>query len=170
VNLQNPMPLTTGSIRRTHPVVILRMGIESDFVARDFLVRKDADQMSGDAAAKFPAGLRSQFERICIEVCSSDLRAFSKILLTFGEGLFDIAAQLAFQRIISHRVRAAEIGLPILEYWTKVEKDNVVFPDDQVWRIFIITALGCWDRNAQSACASSAQSHARVPPAHRYLH
>src|ERR1700680_97898 len=61
-----------------------------------------------------------------------------KILLALRKTVFNITAEFELQRVIPNYVGASEIGVPFLEHWTKIEKEDVVFCDGQVWRIFIV--------------------------------
>src|ERR1700689_3071494 len=67
---------------------------------------------------------------------------FVKMSLALGERLFNVAAELVFQRIVSHYVGAPEVGFPLLEHGTKIEKDNVILRDRQIWWILIVGRQG----------------------------
>ena len=138
MNLQYPVPLSSGSIRHSHPVVILGMDIKSDLVPCDLLVRENANQMSGDGSAVLPARCLRQLLGVRVQFGRRDLRMLLKILLAAGKRLFDVAAEFSFERIVAYNVGPAEICLPFLEHRAEVEKDNVVLTNREVWRIFII--------------------------------
>jgi hypothetical protein len=55
VNLQNPMPLLSFLVERTHRQMTIRVNIEGYFVIGDSLVGKFPNQMSRDRTAKLPA-------------------------------------------------------------------------------------------------------------------
>src|ERR1700678_37646 len=142
VNLEYPVPLAARSIPLAHTVVVLRMDIQGDLVTRDFLMRKDANQMPGDRSTIFPVGLFRQLVRVTVKLGPGDLRMFVKILLALGEGLLNVATELVFQWIVAHYVSAAEIGLPLLKHGTKIEKDDVILGDCQIWRILVVGRQG----------------------------
>jgi hypothetical protein len=89
------VPLSARSVRQPDPVVILGVDIKSDFVLRNLLVRKDANQLSCDGTAVLPASSLRQVLRVLIKFGRSDLTMFVKILLAGGKCLFYIAAEFA---------------------------------------------------------------------------
>src|SRR5271170_4696722 len=114
------------------------MDIEGDLVPRDLLVWENANQMSRDGAAVLPASLPRQLLGIRVQLRRGDLRVFMKIPLAASKRFFDVAAQLAFLRIASNDVGPTEIGFPFFEHGAEIEKDDVVLPDRQVWRVLIV--------------------------------
>src|ERR1700691_5459574 len=118
--------------------MILGMDIEGDLVPRDFLMWKNANQVSRDGAAVLPASLLRQLLSIGVQLRRGDLSVFLKIPLALCERLFDVAAQLAFLRIVSNDVGPPEVGFPVFEHGTEIEKDDVILPDRQIWRILIV--------------------------------
>src|SRR5450631_2689460 len=101
-------------------------------------MREHTNQMSCDGPAVLPAGLLRQKLRKAVQLRRGDVRVLLKMLLTFGEPFFDVTAKLLLERIVSNYVGAPKISFPFLEHRTKIEKDDVIFPDRQVRRIFII--------------------------------
>src|SRR5580658_8644190 len=108
------------------------MDIEGDLVPRDFFMWENANQVSRDGAAILPASLLRQLLSIRVELRRSDLGVIMKMPLAAGERLFDVAAKLVFQRIVSHNVGPPEVRFPFFEYGTEIEKDDVILPDHQV--------------------------------------
>src|SRR5260370_14860073 len=101
-------------------------------------MRKDANQMSCNGSAVLPASLLRQVLRVRIKLGCGDLRVFVKILLAAGKCLFNIAPEFVFQGLFSYSVGPPEVGFPFLEHRAKVEKDNVILTNRQVWRVLIV--------------------------------
>jgi len=87
------------------------MNVEGDLVARNLLVGKYAYKVSGDRAAVLPARLNRELAGVLVQFRGGDIDVLLKEFLAFREPLFDVAAQLLFQRVAANNVRAAKIGL-----------------------------------------------------------
>src|ERR1700691_1023890 len=122
--------------------MILGMDIEGDLVPRDFLMWKNANQVSRDGAAVLPASLLRQLLSIGVQLRGGDLSVFLKIPLALSKRRFDVAAQLAFLRIVSYDIGPPEVGFPVFEHRTEIEKDDVILPDRQIWRTLIVESQG----------------------------
>jgi hypothetical protein len=59
-------------------------------------------------------------------------------VLTAGKCLFNIAAWVVLQRIVSYNVGTPEVGFPLLEHRAEIQKDDVILTHLQVRRILII--------------------------------
>lgn len=75
VNLENPVTLLTLCVEAPHPVRIVGVNIQSDFIFGDSLMRKLSNQVSRDGPAIFPAGVARQFLRMLLEFDGGDVGA-----------------------------------------------------------------------------------------------
>lgn len=84
VNLENPVTLLTFCVEAPHPVRIVGVKIQSDFISGDSLVRKLSNQVSRDGPAIFPAGVARQFLRMPVEFPKSRKRMSSSPTVRSG--------------------------------------------------------------------------------------
>jgi hypothetical protein len=82
VNLENPVSLAPFRVRVAHAVRIVRVHVQGDLVSRNAFLRKLANEMPGDSAAKFLAEVLGQFLGMAIELDGGDVCMLLKIFLT----------------------------------------------------------------------------------------
>src|SRR5271156_4912063 len=55
MDFENPVALSAVGVEAAHPVRIVRVNVECNFILRNPFVRKLADEMASDLSAEFPA-------------------------------------------------------------------------------------------------------------------
>ncbi len=114
----------------------LRMNIQCYFIVGDFFVRKLTDEMSCDASAEFPSRLLCERYDVREELAASDILVLIEKLLAVSKGLSNILLEFVLQWIVAEHKGPPKVRLPFLKDRPQVEKQNVIFSNSKIGRIF----------------------------------
>ncbi len=137
MDLDDPVPGISVRVRISHPGRIGGADAVMVLIALDAGVREFAHQMTGDLAAEQPAGLDGLADRLVIELGAGDIGVPMEMIGQRVEDGLEIGAEFVLPRIVADHIGAADIGLPLFEDRSEVEKDDVILlhlPDRRVLR------------------------------------